>query len=61
MSDHHFTGGTRLGTISGTVLSITANINSADLIKTCMLAAIGATVSFLVSVFWRWLMRTAKN
>jgi hypothetical protein len=47
--------GTLLGTASGTLLSIFANIDSGDLAKTVILASVGAVVSFGVSAGLRWL------
>jgi len=41
---------TILGTVSGTVLTVVVNINSSDIIKTVILAALGAVVSFAVTV-----------
>lgn len=49
-SNHHIEGGTILGTVSGTVLTVAVNIGSSDILKTVILAAIGAVVSFGVSV-----------
>jgi hypothetical protein len=40
------------GTLSGTALGIAASISSFDIIKTIILGAIGASVSFGVSLFW---------
>ena len=40
------------GTLSGTALSIAASISSFDIIKTIILGAIGASVSFGVSLLW---------
>lgn len=39
----------QIGTTSGTLLSIAPNIISEDIIKTIVLAVIGALVSFIVS------------
>jgi len=41
--------GTKAGTIGGTLVTVFANIQSADITKTIALAAIGAVVSFVVS------------
>ena len=41
---------TILGTVSGTVLTVVMNIQSSDILKTVVLAAIGAVVSFVVTV-----------
>lgn len=40
------------GTLSGTALGIAASISSFDIIKTIILGAIGASVSFGVSLLW---------
>ena len=53
--------GTRAGTIGGTLLTIICNIHLADLTRTAVLAAVGATVSFAVSIFLRWLIRKFKR
>ncbi|MEO8759646.1 MAG: hypothetical protein ABI388_01515 [Bacteroidia bacterium] len=50
-----------LGTVSGTVLTVLANIGSADISKTVVLAAIGAVVSFVVSVSLKWIVKQIKN
>lgn len=46
---------TIIGTVSGTILSTVAMFDAGDIIKTVILAAIGAAVSFLVSRFLKWL------
>ena len=43
----------RTGTISGTMLSMVPNIFSEDIIRTIILAAVGAIASFLVSICLR--------
>jgi len=53
---------TFIGTISGTILSIIATFDLQDIVKTIILAAVGATVSFLVSRGLKWLWgRWAKR
>lgn len=52
---------TKHGTASGTLLIILANISSADIIKTIVLAAIGAVVSFVVSLLLKQLMKKRKT
>jgi hypothetical protein len=49
-----------MGTASGTFLSILPNILSEDIGKTIILAVLGATVSFMVSLFLKWL-KNIKN
>jgi mannitol-specific phosphotransferase system IIBC component len=41
---------TKTGTAAGTLLTIFANISSEDLLKTVILAAVGAAVSFVVTI-----------
>jgi mannitol-specific phosphotransferase system IIBC component len=50
----------RAGTASGTFLSILPNIFSEDIAKTIILAVVGATVSFMVSLLLKWLTKS-KN
>lgn len=52
---------TKAGTAGGTLLSIFANINSEDLIKTAVLAAVGAVVSFAVTLLLKLLARRIKK
>jgi mannitol-specific phosphotransferase system IIBC component len=48
--------GTKAGTIGGTFLTVAANIHNDDMIKTIVLAAIGAIVSFSVSLLMKLLI-----
>ena len=50
----------RAGTVSGTFLSILPNILSEDIAKTIILAVVGATASFMVSLLLKWLTKS-KN
>lgn len=52
---------TLLGTISGTVLTVAVNIDSQDILKTVVLAMIGAIVSFCVSLSLKWMVRRLKK
>lgn len=52
---------TLLGTATGTVLTIIVNISSQDILKTAILAMVGAVVSFCVSYFLKWLVRKLKK
>lgn len=54
---HHHEHTTALGTVTGTVFTVAANIDSQDYMKTVILALIGATVSFLASVFLKWIWK----
>jgi hypothetical protein len=47
----------KTGTISGTLLSMAPNILSEDILRTILLAAVGALVSFSVSLALKWLTK----
>ena len=49
-----------VGTASGTLLSIIPTIASEDVLRTIVLAIIGAIVSFAVSLALKWLTKS-KN
>jgi hypothetical protein len=51
----------RIGTASGTLLSMAPNIFSEDIAKTIILAVVGATVSFMVSLLLKWLIKFKKK
>lgn len=50
----------RTGTAAGTLLSILPNLFSEDVLKTIILAALGAVVSFTVSLVMKWIIKS-KN
>jgi mannitol-specific phosphotransferase system IIBC component len=56
-----FDGMTKRGTAGGTLLTIIANITSEDIIKTAILAAVGAVVSFTVTILLKLLMKKVKK
>ena len=61
MSTHHnIENGTILGTVSGTVLTVAVNVGSSDIVKTVILASLGAAVSFGVSLLLKWLVNKFK-
>jgi hypothetical protein len=51
----------RIGTASGTLLSVVPNILSEDIVKTTILAVVGAIVSFAVSLLLKWLTKSKKK
>jgi hypothetical protein len=55
--EHSDDNTTLIGTLSGTILSIVATFDLQDIVKTIILAAVGATVSFLVSRGLKWVWR----
>lgn len=61
MSSHNGHNGTLYGTIGGTLLSVFANLSSGDVLKTVLLASVGATTSFLVSLGMKWLTKALKD
>lgn len=57
----HHEHSTALGTASGTVLTVFATIDVQDYLKTVILAIVGATVSFVVSLIFKWFMKKVKK
>jgi mannitol-specific phosphotransferase system IIBC component len=51
---------TLVGTAGGTFLCIVPNLNSADVLKTVILATVGAVVSFMISILLKWINRKHK-
>jgi hypothetical protein len=51
----------KVGTAGGTFLSIVPNIHSADVLKTVVLAAVGAVVSFTISWILKWILKKRKK
>ncbi len=52
--------GTKAGTLGGTFLTIIVNIKGEDVLKTIVLAGIGAVVSFFVSITLQYLTKRKK-
>ena len=61
MNQAFFDNNTKAGTFGGTLLTVLVNIHSADLLKTAVLAAVGAVVSFGVTLALRMLIRYFKK
>jgi len=62
MSTHNnIESGTILGTVSGTVLTVAVNVGSSDILKTVILAGLGAVVSFSVSLLLKYLAKRLKE
>jgi hypothetical protein len=51
----------KAGTLGGTLLVIVIQIQQGELIKTAILASIGAVVSFGVTTLLRWVMKKVKR
>ena len=54
-------GGTVAGTAGGTLLTIFANIHSEDVVKTTVLAVIGAAASFTISLLLKWIAKKLRR
>jgi hypothetical protein len=52
---------TFMGTAGGTFLSIVPNMHSADIFKTVVLAAVGAIVSFTISLVLKSIIKKHKK
>jgi len=52
---------TLMGTAGGTFLSVLPNLHSEDVLKTVLLASIGAVVSFIVSIALKTLLKKHKK
>ena len=61
MNQQYFDNTTKAGTAGGTLLTIFANISSEDIIKTIILAAVGAAVSFVVTIFLKVIVKRLKK
>ena len=51
----------KIGTASGTLLSISPGIFTQDIVKTIILAFVGATVSFMVSYFLKKITKRKRK
>lgn len=61
MNQSSFYSGTGTGTACGTLLGILSSIHLGDILQTVILAAIGASVSFIVTVCWKRIARKKKR
>lgn len=61
MDDASFTPASKAGTAGGILTIVLVNINSGEILKTIALAALGAVVSFTVSIFLKWTIRQLKK
>jgi hypothetical protein len=50
-----------IGTASGTFLSVLPNLHSEDVLKTVVLAAIGAIVSFILSMIFKFIVKKRRK
>lgn len=52
---------TLIGTAGGTFLSVLPNLHSEDILKTVLLAAIGAIVSFVLSLLLKVIVKKHRK
>jgi hypothetical protein len=52
---------TIIGTAGGTFLSVLPNLHSEDVLKTIILATLGAVVSFIISMTLKYLIKKHKK
>ena len=57
MTDPNFSGHTKYGTLGGIITILLYNISTGDIIKSVVLAGIGAIASFFVSLALRYCIR----
>lgn len=55
MQTENFNASTRSGTLGGTLLALLFQINWPGLLNTMIVAGVGATTSFIISMILRWL------
>lgn len=58
---HHIENDTIAGTIGGTILAILPQLNTLDVTRTIILAAVGAVASFLVTQLCKWIWKRIKS
>lgn len=61
MQVHHQDHTTAAGTVTGTVFTVAANIDSHDYMRTAILACVGAFASFVISLFLKWMWKVLKG
>jgi small-conductance mechanosensitive channel len=61
MHDQLHISSMKIGIAGGTLLTIFVNLNSEDIIKTAILAAVGAIVSFCISLALKTVIKNLKD
>jgi O-antigen/teichoic acid export membrane protein len=57
MDDHALNPAAKAGIAGGTLTTFIASITTADLLRTIVLTIVGAVVSFVVSLFLKWIIK----
>ena len=60
-SDHSHAVPTLMGTLGGTLSSLIASLQYANLTETIVLSALGAIVSFVVSALLEWIVKKIRR
>jgi hypothetical protein len=60
-TNHHSHNSTLFGTIGGTLLSVFASVQAGDVVKTVLLAFVGATTSFVCSYLLKQCVLWARS
>jgi hypothetical protein len=58
---YHIENDTIAGTVGGTVLSAIPNLDTGDVLRTLILATVGAVASFLATQFLKWILKRIKK
>lgn len=58
---HHIGNDTIAGTIGGTILAILPQLDTLDVTRTVILAALGAVASFLISQLCKWIWNRIRS
>ena len=61
MADEFHNGNTKAGTIGGILIVLLFKINLQEIFHTALLAAVGALVSFGISVTLKWLLHKFRK
>lgn len=61
MNDQVNTGSAKAGTAGGIITTLLVSINTTDIIKTAVMACIGATVSFFISMALKYIVTRLRK
>ena len=61
MNNNIISTDTKIGTLNGTLLVLLYSISASDIVRSCILAATGAAVSFIVSLMCKWVAEKFKK
>ena len=61
MSDQPLTGSAKAGTAGGIITTLLVSISTSDIIKTAVMACIGTTVSFFISMVLKYLITRLRK